>query len=125
MNKSVRLLSRPPSRICAGSGSGQHSADAPTVNHKHSQRNRTSGNVGRATATSTRNAQTRAALRCYECEGIEYFVRECPTRSRRQAKFFESPGKENSNERSRRSRSPGSKSALANRRETKREARSS
>jgi len=40
-------------------------------------------------------------------------------------KFSESPGKENPSERSRRSRSPGSKPALANRRETSRDARSS
>jgi len=85
----------------------------------------TSGNAGRATATNTRNAQTEAALRCYECEGIRHFARECPTRRKREAKFSESPGKENPSERSRRSRSPGSKPALANRRETRREARSS
>jgi len=56
VDKSVRLLSRSPSRTRSGSDSEQHSADARTVNHTHSQRNWTSGNAGRATASSTRNA---------------------------------------------------------------------
>jgi len=116
---------RSPSRTGAGSGSEQHTADARRVNHTRTQRNRTSGNANRATATSTRNAQTKAALRCYGCEGIWHFARECPTRLKREAESSESPGKENPSERSRRSRFLVRKSALANRRETRREAPSS
>jgi len=36
-DKSVRLLSRSPSRTRAGCGSEQHSADALTGNHTHSE----------------------------------------------------------------------------------------
>ena len=87
----------------------KHSADARTVNLTRSQRNKTSGNAGRATVSNSRNAQTKAALCCYECEGIGHFGRECPTRLKRQAKFSESPRERNPSKRSRCSRSPGSK----------------
>jgi len=50
VDKSVRLLSRSPSRTRAASGSEQHSADVRTVSDTRSQRNRTSGNAGRAMA---------------------------------------------------------------------------
>jgi hypothetical protein len=30
--------------------------------------------------TSTRNAQTRVYLRCYECNGLGHFARECAKR---------------------------------------------
>jgi hypothetical protein len=122
VEKSVLSLSRSRCRTRAGSVSEQHSADARRDNHTRTQRNRTSGNANSATASSTRNAQTKAALRCYECQGIGHFASECPTRLKRGAKSSESPGKENPRERSRRSHSPERKPALANRRETRREA---
>ena len=78
-----------------------------------------------ATASSTRNAQTKTALRCYECQGIGNFARECPSRLKRETKSSESPGKGNPSERSSCSRSPGRKPALANGQETRREVRSS
>jgi len=50
---------------------------------------------------------------------------ECPTRLKREEKLSESPGKRNPSERSRRSRSPGSKPTLVNKRESRKDARSS
>jgi len=107
VDKTVRLLTRSPSRTRAGSESEQHSADLRADSHIRSQRNRTSDNAGRATASITRKAQTKTALRFYECEGIGHFTRECPTRFKREATLSQSPGKRNPSERSRRSRSPG------------------
>ena len=35
----------------------------------------------------------KSALRCYECQGVGHFGRECPTRQRRRGKTKNSPGK--------------------------------
>ena len=55
----------------------------------------------------SRSAQTEFALRCYECQGIGHFGRECPTRLRHENQ--NAPGNKNPSRRSRRSHSPGEK----------------
>ena len=77
---------------------------------------------GRSENASTRKTQPKAALRCYECEGIGHFARECPTRKKSEPKTSDSPGRKNPTERS---RSPGGNPPLRNERKTKWEAKCS
>jgi hypothetical protein len=46
---------------------------------------------------TTFRKNSKSALQCYECQGIEHFAKKCPKRQRRQAKMKNSPGKENPN----------------------------
>jgi len=75
-----------------------------------SQRNQTSRSNNKPRNSGSRNAQNKAAIKCYECEGFGHFARECPTLLNREANSTNSPGNRNPSERSKRSRSSSEKS---------------
>jgi len=47
---------------------------------------------------STFRDRPKTALRCYECQGIGHFTKECPARQKRRGKRQNSPGKKNPSE---------------------------
>jgi hypothetical protein len=98
--------SRRASHQCYGSCNAEY-----TVNQSQRQRNMVSCNERKSKAAGTRSSQTKAAPRCYECEGFGHFARECPTRHKREIGFTNSPGKRNPSELSRRSHSPSKRLA--------------
>jgi hypothetical protein len=99
---------------------------------RHSAPKRTTGHTGskhptgpkKATAQSTRNTQTKAALRCYECEVLGHFAKECSTRLRKEENCLHSTEK-NWTERSRCSRSSREKPPFPATKESSRESRTS
>lgn len=111
---SVRLVSRTKDTYRRDSKS-RDSADARAARHTRTQQ--------RPTTSGTRHAQTREALRCYECEGVGHFAAECPTRLRREARPPASPGRRNRRVRSRRSRSPDDKPSRTKEWEIRKETR--
>jgi len=106
-DESVRLLSRSPDRENPGSWSQRRTADNPDTKHSRGQRYNTQKNTGRAETLNTRNAQTRSALRCYECQGMGHFARDCANRTKRNSNSSGSPGKRDPPELSKHPRSPG------------------
>jgi len=87
--------------------SSRHAVGSRTASQAEGRRTEIPRNTDKARASSTRNAQTKAALRCYECESIGHFAREYPTRLGREQGNYLQPGRKNQTERSRRFGSPG------------------
>jgi len=101
------LREHSPSSSRRASHGSRGSAEAKyTANQTQGQRNKASRNDKKPKTSGTRNAQTKAALRCYECEVFGHFGRECPTSQKRDTGSTISPGRRNPTERSRRSWSP-------------------
>ena len=93
--------------------------DAPASSRTHGQEYKAS----KDRVQSPRNAQIREVLKCYECEGVEHFARECPTRLKREDKNADSPRKWDPGKAPSRPRFSGEKPPYAARREEKGEAR--
>jgi len=89
--------------------SSRHAVGSRTANQAEVRLTEIPRSVDKARSSSTRNAPTKAALRCYECEGIAHFARECPTRLKREQGNSLQPGRKNQTERSRCFGSPGEK----------------
>jgi hypothetical protein len=121
---SVRLVSRSHSQTYRENGKSQHSADTHAESYVRGQHGRTSRGNGKPTTAGNRNVQTRAALKCYECDGTGHFAKECPTRLRRKVKPSYSPGSRNSRERSKHSRSPDEKPQYVTKQEARKETKS-
>jgi len=112
-NDSLKLHS--PGRTCHDSHEPHGSAEARRVGSRtQMQRNMTSRSRNRPKTSGNRNEQTKAALRCYECEGFGHFGSECPTWFNREAICTDSPGKGIPRRRTRRSQTPDQPSQRTN-----------
>jgi hypothetical protein len=94
-DESVSIKPQSTSRLDCERHSARSTADARPSNHLSGQQYRTSHSTNKSVTSATmRDVQTRAKLRCYECEGRGHFARECPTRLKG-ARNRNSPGNGN------------------------------
>jgi len=70
------FYARHDSRTYSDSDKSRHAVALRTASQAAGRRTQVPWSANKARASSTRNAQTKAALRCYECEGIGHFARE-------------------------------------------------
>jgi hypothetical protein len=119
------FYARHDSRTYSDSENSRHAVGSRTTSQAEGRRTEVPRNANRARASSTRNAQTKAALRCYECEGIGHFASECPTRLKREQQNSQQPGRQNQTECSRRFGSPGGKPPFPTKQNPKRKSQSS
>jgi len=87
------FYARHDSRTYSDSDKSRHADGSRTASQAEGRRTEIPQSANKARASSTRNAQTKAALRCYECEGVGPFARECPTRLKGNKATPNSPGK--------------------------------
>jgi len=122
-DESVSVKPRSTSRSDRERQSVRRTADARPSNYMSGQQFRTSHSTNKSvTSASRRDFQSRAELRCYECEGRWHFARECPTRLKG-ARTRNSPGKGNPSGRSTRPRSSGDETPSPTNRGGKQETR--
>jgi len=105
--------------------SSRHAVGSRTASQAEGRRTEVPLSANKARPSSTRNAQTKAALRCYECEGTGHFARECPTRLKREQGNSLQPGRKNRTERSRRFWSPCEKTPTRTRQDSRSESNNS
>jgi len=78
-DRSVRLLSRSPSRTGRVDDRPRRPADSHAGSIKHSQKREPSRSAGKPPPSrTTRNAQTEAAVRCYECKDWDIMQENVP-----------------------------------------------
>jgi hypothetical protein len=100
-NDSLNLHS--PGRTRHDSHEPRGSAEARRANSRtQTQHNMRPRGHNRPKTSAKRNEQTKAALRCYKCEGLGHFARECLTGLIEEANSIDSPEKGNPRERNRR-----------------------
>jgi hypothetical protein len=116
------FYARNENRTYSDSSKSRHAADT----RKSSQSVRRRTQIPQSTnRTSTRKAQIKASLGCYECEGIGHFASEFPTRLRREQENTQQPGGRNRTENSRRFESSGGKPPDLTKQDSRKESNSS
>jgi hypothetical protein len=76
---SVKLVSRENDRTCREDGRPRRSADEHAASHARGQHSRVQlitdrRSTSKSTTSATRHMQTKAPLKCYECEGLRHFA---------------------------------------------------